>query len=322
MWHKREHITITPLPETIRAREADTAFTYRGDADLLPSERVRELVRGYMSRPQDRKVSIVTPVYNRAAAVATAVKSVIGQSYTNWELLIIDDGSVDETARVLNTFLSDTRIAYTLIGHAGVCAARNTALAAASGELVTYLDSDNEWHPDYLLMAVNWMKDRVSRCGYTAQADYHLDKGTGYIRLNRYDRGLLLDDNYIDLNVFMHEASLLGESGTFDLSLSRWVDWDFIIRVTRTHEPSVLPVVLGVYYRQKSLRSISDVRSKIYKNRVIDKHDAEWRRLLETSGKPLPVQWWARFDRRLRYHKRAIEHRLLRFLARGSGERQ
>jgi len=318
-------IAVDSMPGPIRAGRPGHAptimFQNDGNTDLLTPMKVRELVVEYLSRPQERKVSIIMPVYNRAATVATAIRSIAAQSYTNWELLIVDDGSVDETGRIVESFLPDVRVIYTLICHEGVSGARNTGLAMASGDLIAYLDSDNEWHPDYLLFSVNWMADHGSRCGYTAQVDYNLDKRSGRIRLIRFDRELLFTDNYIDINVFMHEKSLLTQSGMFDPSLMRWVDWDLIFRITRLHEPSVLPVILCYYYRKKSLKSITITRSKIYKNRVMDKHCQEWRRLLDGSKKPLGARWWARINRTVRYHKREIEHRLLQLISLVSGNR-
>lgn len=317
-------ITITPLPEAIRTKEiGDSAtFTYRGDMDLMTHRQVTDLAAGYSSHPQKRKVSVVMAVYNRAATVVTAIRSVIDQSYTNWELLIVDDGSTDDTESAVRLHLGDDRIRYFKIPHMGVSAAQNEAIRRAGGVIIAYIGSDDEWHPDYLLLSVNYMVDARSKCNYSAIAEYDLDNGKGLIRYDRYERLALLTDNYIGTGIFIHTKDLVDELGMFDESLGRWVDWDLILRYTRNHEPSMLPAVLYYSYRKKSFLSVTDTRSKIFKNRVIDKHDAEWRRLLDESGKPFLVRWWMRFDRRLRYHKRALEHRLLQFLTHGEGERQ
>jgi glycosyltransferase involved in cell wall biosynthesis len=320
----RKSIMVIPLPERIRSREADgsAAFTYRGNIDLMTHREAVELAVGYSSRPQARKVSIVMAVYNRADTVATAVQSVIDQSYNNWELLIVDDGSTDDTQSVIRPYLGDERIGYVRIPHAGVSVAQNKAIRRATGVIIAYIGSDDEWHPDYLLLSVNHMLDAGRKCNYSAIAEYDLDKGEGLIRCDRYERLKLLTDNFIGTGIFIHARDLVDELGMFDESLGRWVDWDLILRYTQRYEPSMLPAVLYYSYRKRSLASVTDTHSKIYKNRVIDKHDAEWRLLLGESGKPFLVRWWILFDRWLRYHKRVVEHRLLQLLARTTGNGQ
>lgn len=93
-------------------------------------------------------VSVVLPVYNRAGWVARAVESVLAQTYTNFELLVVDDGSTDDTRRVLEGFGSRIRLLEQL--HAGAEAARNFGVAHARGVFVAFIDSDDVWHPDRL----------------------------------------------------------------------------------------------------------------------------------------------------------------------------
>ncbi len=95
-------------------------------------------------------VSIIIPTYNREKLVQKAIKSVLDQTYKDFELIVVDDASTDLTQSVVEQF-ADSRIRY--LRHeknAGVCAARNTGLAAAQGFYVAFLDSDDEWLPDKL----------------------------------------------------------------------------------------------------------------------------------------------------------------------------
>ena len=93
------------------------------------------------------KVSVVIPVFNRPAAVRRAIESVLAQTCQDFEIIVVDDGSTDETPAVV-AGLADPRM--TLIqheGNRGGSAARNTGLRAASAEYVAFLDSDDEWLP-------------------------------------------------------------------------------------------------------------------------------------------------------------------------------
>ncbi len=93
-------------------------------------------------------VSVVVPTYNRAYCVGRAIKSVRAQSHSNWELLLIDDGSTDNTGELIAAqFGSDPRIRYIRQANAGVSAARNAGLAVARGNFIAFLDSDDIWMP-------------------------------------------------------------------------------------------------------------------------------------------------------------------------------
>ncbi len=94
--------------------------------------------------------SIIIPAYNRAAVLPTAVKSVMAQSFTNWELLVIDDGSKDNTAELMKTFISEARVRYIYQDNAERSAARNKGISLARGKYICFLDSDDAYMPEHL----------------------------------------------------------------------------------------------------------------------------------------------------------------------------
>lgn len=94
-------------------------------------------------------ISVVIPVYNKAAYIRQAIESVLAQSYQNFEVVVIDDGSRDAGAEIVES-VDDTRIRLIRQDNAGVSAARNRGIAESKGELITFLDADDEWKPDYL----------------------------------------------------------------------------------------------------------------------------------------------------------------------------
>ena len=93
------------------------------------------------------KVSIILPTYNRADFIAEAIESAINQTFEDWELLIIDDGSTDNTAEIVSKYLKDKRIKYFKTKNRGTAAARNRGLKLATGEYTAFLDSDDLWNP-------------------------------------------------------------------------------------------------------------------------------------------------------------------------------
>lgn len=97
-----------------------------------------------MDRAQEKKFTVIIPAYNREKIVARTLKSVINQDYSNWECIVIDDCSTDNTLAVCNQFSSDPR--FTVISHkinGGLCVARNAGLKIASGDYILFLDSDD-----------------------------------------------------------------------------------------------------------------------------------------------------------------------------------
>lgn len=94
-------------------------------------------------------VSVIIPTYNRADKIKPAVESVLNQTYSDFELIIVDDGSTDNTKSVIES-IDDSRIKYVHQKNAGACAARNNGIRCAKGEYIAFHDSDDIWHKDKL----------------------------------------------------------------------------------------------------------------------------------------------------------------------------
>ena len=103
-------------------------------------------------------VSIITPSYNTAEYIAETIKSVQAQTYENWEMIIVDDCSTDNTDDVVREYLADTRIKYLKNEkNSGAAVSRNYALREAKGKWVAFLDSDDLWHPEKLEKQIEFM---------------------------------------------------------------------------------------------------------------------------------------------------------------------
>jgi len=103
-------------------------------------------------------VSVVVPTYNRAHLIAETIQSVIDQTYSNWELIIVDDGSEDDTKNIVDKF-KDKRIQYFAIDHCGIFGkVRNVGMQRAKGDVIAFLDSDDLWKPDKLSFQLSILK--------------------------------------------------------------------------------------------------------------------------------------------------------------------
>ncbi len=125
-------------------------------------------------------VSIIVPTYNRAQLLPRAIRSVLRQTYANFELLIVDDGSTDETAAVVARAFSDPRITYwRLPNNSGVGAARNHGLEQARGRFIALLDSDDEWHPEKLELQVQALESAPDPTHSACYCAYIYNHGRG-----------------------------------------------------------------------------------------------------------------------------------------------
>lgn len=121
-------------------------------------------------------VSIVMPSYNTARYIAAAVGSVMAQTYGDWELIIVDDNSTDDTDAAVAPFLSDPRIRYLKNEcNSGAALSRNRALREAGGRWIAFLDSDDLWAPDKLEKQLRFMKENGYAFSYTAYEEMDED---------------------------------------------------------------------------------------------------------------------------------------------------
>ncbi len=160
-------------------------------------------------------VSVVMPVYNAEAFIARAIRSVLQQTYTHFELLVIDDGSTDNSLEILKSFLSDTRINlyYNTIGK-GVASTRNLAISKAKGRYIAFLDSDDSWFPTKLEKQVAFMQTHNYQLSYTQyQQVNEQGKFLKYINYipSRLDYNDALKKNYIGCLTAMYDAQTLGK---------------------------------------------------------------------------------------------------------------
>src|SRR5690242_19249991 len=103
-----------------------------------------------MDQPRSPKISVITPLYNSSRHIEETLNSLCRQSYTDWESILVNDGSTDDTAKTVKPYLSDPRFNYIEQANGGVAAARNTGVKVARGEWVCLLDHDDLWMPTKL----------------------------------------------------------------------------------------------------------------------------------------------------------------------------
>ncbi len=202
------------------------------------------------------KVSVIIPTFNRGWIVGRAIRSVLEQNFKDFELIIVNDGSSDDTSVVLKQFIDDRIIVVNSEINGGLSHARNLGLKKSQGELIAYLDSDNLWYPNFLeVMSEVFNKNIVMAysgqnlllVGGTKTDPKVLGRKT---RNEIYNPSKLITGNYIDVNCMVHKKSLLDEVGYFDETLKVLEDWDLFAQIAVKHPFGIKHVdqVLSEYY--------------------------------------------------------------------------
>ncbi|MCB0207883.1 MAG: glycosyltransferase [Anaerolineae bacterium] len=187
------------------------------------------------------KVSIVTPNYNHAQYVGDAIRSVLAQDYQDFEMLVIDDGSTDNSREVVTQF-TDDRIKYIWQKNQGLSAARNTGIKIAKGEMIALLDADDMYETNFLSTLVSILEANPNLdgvyCGY--QFVDHLNqplfqreaRSIGPDQLYTY----LIDGNFLVPESMLAYRYCYHAVGPYDETLRACEDWDIWLKITHKYQ--------------------------------------------------------------------------------------
>jgi len=202
--------------------------------------------------------SIVIPLYNKEANIADTVNSVLNQTYSHFELIIVNDGSTDNSLKVVQS-IKDERIRIIDKENGGVSSARNYGIKEAKHNWISLLDGDDIWYPDYLKMVLS-MIDKYPKANIIA-VGWKYDNATNQ---NKYDAEGYIDD-YFKLSI--NYAGLLWSSavaikkecfnivGFFREDLSRGEDLEMWIRLAKNFKIAYLPDIYAIYTTQAANRA-------------------------------------------------------------------
>lgn len=238
-------------------------------------------------------VSVVIPVYNRENTIKRAVDSVLCQTYSNLEVIIVDDGSTDRTVEIISEY-DDERIKVICQSkRGGANKARNIGITNSKGEYIAFQDSDDEWLPDKLRVQIEHMEAQGYMACYSAY-NYNEDGVIltvpfYYSNVDKYQTNLrktLMKHNAVSTPTLVIRREVLNLIGDeyFDECMPRWQDYDFVIRVAQCVEIGY--VSRPLVNRFKTSSSITTDRVALYKAiaYMIKKHGdfLDVRQFLET----------------------------------------
>jgi FkbM family methyltransferase len=218
-----------------------------------------------MSEDASPTFSVVMPAYNSASTIAPAIQSVQRQTRGDFELIVVDDGSTDDTASRVEPFLSDPRIRLISQQNLGQAGARNVAIAASSGRFVSLLDSDDVWLPFYLEeMAATLDANPTAAVAYTDawvldDVTRRIERSSAMSRWHppstpegpeQFLHTLLERGNYVFVGATVHRAVLV-EVGAFRLGIEGVEDYELWLRIAaHGYEFTRCPLKLAIYRRR------------------------------------------------------------------------
>ena len=225
------------------------------------------------------EISFIIPTYNRSGIINRAIESVLAQTDPVWELIIIDDGSTDNTKKNINKYLSDARIQYQYQPHSGVSAARNLGVKLAEGDYVIFLDSDDYLYEDllyhikenefYNFDVICWNMHRIKDGKISLWKPNKLEKIYNNITATFLAGSIC------------YKKSILIKAGGFDLNLTFGENYELGLRLANIKKLKIKVIdrIMARYIINSDERVSDNISSKLKSNKyLLDKHREIYKR--------------------------------------------
>lgn len=218
----------------------------------------------------EKKITAIVPTYNREKTIVRCLDSIVNQSVLPYEIIVVDDGSVDETVSLVEDYIDEhtvMRIKLIKSEHKGAQAARNIGIKAASGDWIAFLDSDDEWCPNRLEVALDKLGNREDVIVYgtclrydgNTQELWRLPTNSGYIYLD------LLFHPWPMLPGMLISKKMFEEIGYLDEKCPSFQEWETSIRLATNYLFEYVDEPLFIYYVDSAVTTISSDKAREYK---------------------------------------------------------
>ncbi len=230
-------------------------------------------------------ISVVIPCYNAQAYLAEAIESALNQSYTHIEILILDDGSTDDSPRIAKSYKNENRLIYLHQENSGLSSARNLGIRHSSGKYIALLDADDRWEPYKLSRQMETFQTAPS-CGmvFTDYSTFdsqglrdsrrNADHHAGIVEYSQ----LLSRSNFIYPSTVLIRRSVFDVCGSFDESLRSIEDYDMWLRIAQKFKVrGIREPLTAIRIHEHNMSGNIPVMLK-YEKKVVEKHrqDLSW----------------------------------------------
>lgn len=262
-------------------------------------------------RGQNHLISIIVPCYNQALYLEECLQSVLHQTYENWECIIINDGSSDNTEEIAKNWLEkDSRFSYIFQKNQGVAAARNLGIETAKGSWILPLDADDKIGSEYLERAEKEMNSSIALI--YAIGEYFGGK-TGVTDGEKYSYKELLRENCIFNSAFFQKKDW-EKIGGYDPKMTDGLeDWEFWINLLKNNTGNVTKIPYKAYfYRIKNNSRSADMGRKkadAMIRHIVEKHKDAYENMFGNYFALMNRVYHQ--DKKLQYYKQSKPHRVI-----------
>jgi glycosyltransferase involved in cell wall biosynthesis len=213
-----------------------------------------------------RRISVVVPAFNAASTLARAIESVLGQSHPAAEIIVVNDGSSDNTPAVAQKYRSNVQLLN--LHHGGVSRARNHGIEASSGEWIAFLDADDQWMPEKLAIQLARTERHPSAALVATGAEYERNgriyKATRTDKVGHLVRDLLLGNCINTSTVMVRRSALDAPPKRFPVDIGFGEDWEMWVALAAANEILLIPDVLAKTFRSGANASSSVDAEKFF----------------------------------------------------------
>jgi len=232
------------------------------------------------------KVSVIIPTYNRAYLIGRALKSVLNQSYRDFEVIVVDDGSTDNTNEVIKSFIDERIRYYYHKKNKGYPEALNTGLNLARGSFIAFQDDDDEWFPEKLNKQMMIFKKVNQNVGVVYSGFWKIrnDKkiyipSSHVVQKEGNIHTELLKGNFVGMPSSIVRRECFDKVGMFDTTISYLQDWELWIRISKYYEFKYIPEPLMIsYYTPNSVSVKSSIIQAETMKLILSKHYEDFSR--------------------------------------------
>jgi hypothetical protein len=215
------------------------------------------------------KVSVIIPTYNRTRYLSKAIDSVLSQTYKDYEIIVVDDGSTDNTKEVLQKYMG--KIKYLYQENKGIAAARNFGIRNSTGDFIGFLDNDDQWLPNKLEIQIKTL-EKNSKLAFVCSASHVIDEQGSIIDFWRVKSKEsfenLFEGNFILCLTVLMRRQCLDKIGGFDIAVSGSDDWDMWLRLSKSYQFCHIDIPLTKYRIHNSNVS-KDIEGRIKRDVII-----------------------------------------------------
>ena len=234
-------------------------------------------------------ISVIIPLYNKSKLVRRAIDSVLRQDYQDFEVVVVDDGSTDDSARYVRSY-QDSRIHYIYKENGGVSSARNFGFEKSQGEWIYFLDADDELLPG-AFSAMMDAHDEHPECRFFVGGKTHVCSGSPYLLMWR-------NVCYPAPRNTMLHRSVVEQYGLFDLRMCYYEDQEFMLRMAQCGEICCIAKEVAIYHHDDAdglCGKSHDVTNEMafHIPEIVEKlHPSIWYKALLYENLEMQILWW------------------------------